>query len=145
MIRAVSPVLVLCLSLSACTAPGDDARVTADEAQPFDGIAEDETLYFGGNEPFWGGEVVGETLRYSTPDNIDGTTITVKRFAGMNGLGYSGELDGQSFDMAVTEGDCNDTMSDRSYPFTVTLRLGEEVLSGCGHSDARPFTGPENP
>jgi len=131
--------------LAGCTGRADDNRVTADEAQPYDGIAANENFYFGGTEPFWGGEIKGEILTYSTPDNVDGTQIIAKRFSGMNGLGFSGKLDGQSFDMAVTEGECSDGMSDRTYPFTVTLKLGEDILNGCGHSDSNPFGGPENP
>lgn len=141
-------VLAMCalgVALAGCSGQVDDGRVTVDDAAPYDGITADETFYFGGTEPFWGGEVTGEALTYTTPENIDGTAVTVKRFAGMNGLGFSGELAGESFDMAVTPGDCSDGMSDRTYPFTVTLRLGEEVRNGCGHTDATPFTGPQNP
>ena len=128
-----------------CTGHADDNRITAEEAQPYDGIAAGENFYFGGTEPFWGGEIRGEMLTYSTPENIEGTQITAKRFSGMNGLGFSGKLGSQSFDMAVTEGECSDGMSDRTYPFTVTLKLGDEIRNGCGHSDSNPFSGPESP
>ena len=46
------------------------------------------------------------------------------RFAGRGGLSYSGTIDGRSFDMAVTPAECSDGMSDRTYPFVVTLRIG---------------------
>ena len=82
---------------------------------------------------------------YSTVEDPDGTTIAVERFAGNNGLGYSGSLDGTSFDMAITPGECSDGMSDRTYPFTVTLRIGEEQRTGCAWTDRMPFSGPANP
>ncbi|MXO91904.1 hypothetical protein GRI41_13800 [Altererythrobacter aquaemixtae] len=111
----------------------------------FSAIAPEEKLYFGGNEPFWGGDAVGQELRYTTPENIDGDVIAVKRFAGLGGLGLSGELGGKPFDMLVTDAPCDDTMADRSYPFTITLKIGEETREGCGWTDAKPFTGDANP
>lgn len=130
--------------LSACQGGGGDGAVTAENAQVYDGIANDELLRFGGNEPFWGGQVVSGRLTYTTPENSDGVTIAVKRFAGMNGLGFSGELDGKRFDMAVTPGDCSDTMADRTYPFTITLSIADEVRTGCGWTDAQPYDGDGN-
>jgi uncharacterized membrane protein len=108
-------------------------------------IAEGELLRFTGTEPFWGGQVSGTTLRYETLENPKGTTITVRRFAGNNGLAFTGTLAGAAFDMAVTEAPCSDGMSDRAYPFTVTLTVGDEMRSGCGWTEARKFTGPEAP
>lgn len=135
------------ISLTACQpgpeGPEGTTRDTPGEA--FSDIAASETVTFTGTEPFWGGEVTGETLTYSTPENIDGTTILVERFAGNNGLGYSGTLDGQAFDMTVTPGECSDGMSDRTYPFTVTLQIGDEQRNGCAWSEGKPFSGPANP
>ena len=122
---------------------GEDGIVTADDAEVFAMIVADETVRFTGTEPFWGGEVLGDQLRYSSMENPDGTRITVGRFAGNNGLAYSGKLDGLAFDMTITPGRCSDGMSDRDYPFVVTLKLGEETRSGCAWTDAAPFS--ENP
>ena len=105
----------------------------------------DETIRFVGTEPFWGGEVSGGSLTYSTPENQNGTTIAIERFAGNNGLGLSGMFEGQAFDMTVTPGECSDGMSDRAYPFTVTLKIGAEQRSGCAWTERTPFSGPEHP
>lgn len=133
------------LALGACQGSGGEGAVTAENAQVYDGIANDELLRFGGNEPFWGGQVVSGRLTYATPENSDGVTIAVTRFAGMNGLGFSGELEGKRFDMVVTPGECSDTMADRTYPFTITLSIADDVRTGCGWTDAQPFIGDENP
>lgn len=135
------------LSLAACQSGPEGPGGTSSEAPgtAFSAIAMDETVNFTGTEPFWGGEVTGETLTYSTPENIEGTMIRVERFAGNNGLGYSGTLDGESFDMTVTPGECSDGMSDRTYPFTVTLQIGAEQRNGCAWSERTPFSGPESP
>jgi uncharacterized membrane protein len=138
------------LALAACQqgAPGgDQSRLPGDanSTAPFAGIGEDELLRFTGTEPFWGGQVAGRLLTYTTPETTEGSSITVERFAGRGGLSFTGQLDGRGFDMAVTEGSCSDGMSDRTYPFTVTLRLGDETRAGCGWSAERPFSGPEAP
>lgn len=136
--RYCLPALAVLL-LSACQKGEDSPYVTAQDAVKFDAIAEGDTLYFSGNEPFWGGRAVGDQLTYTTPENPDGTTITVRRFAGLNGLGLSGTLDGQLFDMAVTPAKCADTMADRTYPFAITISIGNEIREGCGWSDRKPF------
>ena len=120
--------------------PGDTS-----ETAPFSGIAADEALRFTGTEPFWGGEASGGTLTYSTPDDQDGTTIAVERFAGRGGISFSGTLAGAAFEMTVTPLACSDGMSDRTYPFTVTLEIGEDRRNGCAWSERHPFEGPEHP
>lgn len=114
-------------------------------AEAYDAISADETLHLLGTEPFWGFEIVGETATFSSPEDIDGSEISVTRFAGNNGLGFSGELNQQPLQIAVTPGDCSDGMSDRSYPFTATITWGEATLYGCGYTDSQPFTGDEAP
>lgn len=138
--------------LAACTSPdspageaGDSAPVPGevDDAQPFSAIAEDEVIHFTGTEPFWGGEVTGGELTWSTPEIIDGETIAVARFAGRGGLSFTGTLQGAQFDMAMTPASCSDGMSDRTYPFAVTVQLGDQQLSGCGWTDRQGYTGGE--
>ena len=120
-------------------------RSQAPGQTPFAAIGVDETIRFTGTEPFWGGTVSGGELVYSTPENQDGERIAVRRFAGNNGLGFSGVRGGKPFDMAITPRACSDGMSDRTYPFTVTLKLGDEQRSGCAWTERTPFTGPANP
>jgi uncharacterized membrane protein len=60
-------------------------------------------------------------------------------------LSFSGELAGASFEMTVTPLECSDGMSDRTYPFTVTLEIGEDLRKGCGWTEREPFEGPAAP
>ncbi|MCP5397024.1 MAG: hypothetical protein H6918_09910 [Sphingomonadaceae bacterium] len=133
--------------LTACQprVEGEGGKVMDGPTEAFAAIAEDEIIHFTGTEPFWGGEVTGTELRYTTPEDIEGQVITVERFAGNNGLGYSGELGGQPFRMAVTPGSCGDGMSDRTYPFVVTLQVRGEDRQGCAWTDKQPFEGDEAP
>lgn len=137
----------LVLALAACNShrgegnggvPGD-----AESHKPFDAIAAADTLHFVGTEPFWNGTARGTTLTYATPAQPEGIAITVRRFGGRNGLGLSGMLDGKTFDMTVTPGTCSDGMSDRRFPYAVTLKIGEEVRQGCGWTDRKRFSQPQ--
>lgn len=133
--------------LAACQAPseGRDDGITMDEAEVFAAIGPDEAINLTGTEPFWGGEITEGQMRYSTPENIDGVTIAVERFAGNNGLSFSGQHSGAPLDIAITPGECSDAMSDRTYPFVVTLQIEGETRFGCAWTDASPFTGDEAP
>ena len=139
------PILTIGLAvLSACNSFGkqqDGAASISGDAV----IAPGETISLTGTEPFWGGTIAGGRLIYKTPENQTGEMIAVKRFAGNNGLGFSGLRDGQPLDLTVTPGACSDGMSDRSYPYTATLRLANEQREGCAWTDRQPFTGPQQP
>ncbi|MBO6642587.1 hypothetical protein [Altererythrobacter sp.] len=128
------------LGLYACFGGAEDAP---GDVETFDGIADGETINALGNEPFWSAKIEAEKLTYTTPENMAGDVVAVKRFAGNGGLGISGELAGAPLHMAVTPGECSDTMSDRSYPFTVTLTLGETQLNGCAYTESQPYSGEE--
>ena len=145
MMRTMTACL-LGLGLAACQ-PGGGISVPgdSDDHSPYLGITPQETIRFTGTEPFWGGSVQGERLVYSTPEKPDGTVLTVKRFAGRGGLSFSGELGGKSFDLMVTARSCTDGMSDRTYPFTVALMLGDALMQGCAWTDEERYTGPQTP
>ena len=132
------------LLLAACQAT-ETTGAPGTSPQGFDAIGEGETIRFLGTEPFWGGNAKGDSLTYETPENPQGSKIAIKRFAGQGGLGLSGTLDGATFDMTVTPGECSDGMSDRTYPYTVTLKVGADQREGCAWTDAQPFEGPLTP
>ena len=87
----------------------------------------------------------GGLALYATPENPDGSEFAVERFAGNNGLGISGRLDGAAFDLMITPGECSDGMSDRTYPYTATLLVGDEQRQGCAWTDSQAFGEPELP
>lgn len=135
--------ILLAVSLTACQQV--ETGETAATAETFDAIAVGETIRLVGTEPFWGGTVTGGELVYTSLENQAGERIAVKRFAGNSGLGFSGTRNGQPLDLTITRGVCSDGMSDRSFPYTATLRLGAEQRTGCAWTDRQPFTGPANP
>lgn len=133
--------LGLACLLSACGGSGEQPG----DVPVFSDIGPDDTLTALGTEPFWNAESVGESLTYSTPDNIDGTVISIERFAGNGGLGLYGDLNDEAFQLAITPGECSDGMSNRTYPFTATLTIGNELREGCAFTSNQPFTGDEAP
>ena len=127
------------LAFFAAACAGGDSAPAPGDVEVFSGIREGETVRFTGTEPFWNGTVASGEATYTTPDNIEGVTFPVERFAGNSGVSFSGMMDNQRWDMMVTPGECSDGMSDRDYPYTVTLMIGEEHRRGCAWTDRQPF------
>lgn len=139
--------VALSLMLGACHPTGPSAGVPgdADSNLPFAEIAADDTITLVGTEPFWGGTVQGASMTYTTMENQEGWTFPVARFAGRAGIGFTGEMERKPIILTVTQGDCSDGMSDRTYPYTATLKIGDTVRTGCASTQQHPFTGPEHP
>ena len=94
-----------------------------------------------GTEPFWSLTIDGRTIRY---EPAEGRAVTVARprpIVGFNGERYVT----RGLTVDITPLECSDGMSDRTYPFTVTLEIGEDQRNGCAWSEQHPFGGPENP
>ena len=83
-----------------------------------------------GTEPFWGAEVDGRCVTYSTPEKQSGTRVWTHFDAAANQ--WEGVLDDKSFKLTIEahEG-CSDGMSDRSFPFVAIVKVGGEERRGC--------------
>lgn len=144
MIRPSMPrgiAVAIVFAIAACHSPSETVPGDRDDHRPWSGIAADETIHFTGTEPFWGGVVGPAGLTYTTPEDENGQTVPVTRFAGRGGVSFSAKLKGGEATLAVTPGACSDGMSDVRYPLTVTLRIGEAVRQGCGWTDRQPRSG----
>lgn len=142
-VRISHLLLIAAAGLPAACTPSNDAIDPRGET--FSAVAPEEAITLTGTEPFWNARIAAGEAVWTTPDNPDGTRIAVTRFAGNNGLGFNGTLDGAVFTATLTPGTCSDGMSDRSYPYVATIALGEETLRGCGYTTNQPFTGPAAP
>lgn len=85
-----------------------------------------------GTEPFWGAEIRGRCVTYSTPDDQEGTRVWTS-FTGSADRGeWNGFFDNQRFVLRTRpEPGCSDGMSDKSYPIAVTLSVRGEQRTGC--------------
>ncbi|MBI1402205.1 MAG: hypothetical protein GC147_03195 [Porphyrobacter sp.] len=134
--RMTGAALAALLVAGGCSAP-DDA--IDPKGNTFDAVGPGEVVTLTGTEPFWNLRIEGESALWTVPDNQDGTRFAVTRFAGNNGLGFTGTLEGKALVASLTPGNCSDGMSERAYPFVATIALGDETLEGCGYSDSQPF------
>ena len=85
-----------------------------------------------GTEPFWGAQVEGRCVTYSTPEDQKGTRIWTRFNPGPDGGVWVGALDGQPFKLITRlRPNCSDGMSDRSYPMETILTVRGEERRGC--------------
>jgi len=140
--RRALPALAVLIA-AACTPARTD--VIDPEGKAFDAVAPDEIVTLLGTEPFWNLKVEGAQGLWTTPENKPGSALALERFAGNNGMGFTGTLDGRPFTATLTPGQCSDGMSDRRFPYVATIALDGETFEGCGYTDRQPFTGPEAP
>ena len=92
-----------------------------------------------GTEPFWGVRIEGTTVSYTNPQTPTPHSTTVTRREASGRLELAGTLDGRSLRITVAPQACSDGMSDRTYPFTLTLALGEQMLEGCAYPTGMPL------
>ncbi len=144
---STKPFFAACLALSIAGCGADpEPQPTGSESEPAPAPSAAATPLTGesrfpqsfrvlGTEPFWAIHVSEGKLRYMTPEDQEGRQIEIQREqTERDELALSGTLEGEALTLSVTEEPCSDGMSDRSYPFAATLRLGKATLRGC----ARP-------
>lgn len=137
------------LVLTACeqTAPAADppAPPAATEPATLAGVDLTHPLRALGTEPFWGVDITGAGLVYSGVDRPrqialhDGPVI-------QEGVAvWSGRTE-QGVDLEVTlaASRCSDGMSDRVYPLSARVRVGDETLTGCAASALAIMTAGES-
>jgi uncharacterized membrane protein len=142
------PAAILPVAMAAChSGGGAGGAVPGDrsDTRPFAQIEPGDAIHVTGTEPFWGGDVTAQVFAYKTAEQPEGRRVTVARFAGRGGLSFSGMLEDRDLTLAITPGACSDGMSDRAYQLVATLRVGEEIRTGCAWTDAMPYTGPKAP
>jgi uncharacterized membrane protein len=136
---------LLAALLAAACAPAKEERGIDPQGKTFDRVAPAEAVTLIGTEPFWNLTIADGQGVWTTPDRQPGMALPLTRFAGNNGLGFTGTLDGKPLVATLTPGSCSDGMSDRRYPFVATIALGGETFEGCGYTTGQPFTGDAAP
>ncbi|MGZ9114744.1 MAG: COG3650 family protein [Brevundimonas sp.] len=90
-----------------------------------------------GTEPFWSVELTGTEMVYTTPEPpeqrapqpapvVQGTTATWETRTAA----------GTALSVTLVATECSDGMSDRTYPLTAMVKIGETSLTGCAASSA---------
>lgn len=147
------PCLVAALLLCACTAPapeGEDAPAAAETTPAevesttrpleIDPVVDTEGGFPAnfralGTEPFWAIHVSDGRLRYMTPDDPQGQTLEYTREqTERDEIAITALLGEQELVLSGRIAECSDGMSERIYPFSVTLRLGSQTMQGCART-----------
>jgi uncharacterized membrane protein len=127
------------LALTACSpAEAPDQPDTPPEPAPvLGGVDLGQPVRALGTEPFWSLELTGTELVYTTPEPpeqrapqpnpvIQGTTATWE----------AESADGTALKVTFVATECSDGMSDRTYPLTAMVKVGDRDLTGCAASTA---------
>ncbi len=136
--RALASLVIL--ALAACSPSEDPVQPEAPAEQPapvLGGVDLGQPVRALGTEPFWSVELTGTELVYTSPEPpeqrapqpapvVQGTTAT-----------YEAETaDGTDLRVTLIATECSDGMSDRTYPLTAMVKLGDQDLTGCAASTA---------
>lgn len=143
--RMLLPALVMTTfaALAACQSPSTENSAAAPVARaqantstaPAPASAEQAIkLRAGGTEPFWGVDVDGDSLLYTTPENMRGVRLSAKPTLSARGIHYAGTHEGKPFSLDIREaGVCSDGMSEIEYRYTVDFRFDGRDLKGCAN------------
>ncbi|WP_439476373.1 COG3650 family protein [Brevundimonas sp.] len=127
------------LALGACS-PADEPAPPSEAPEPapvLGGVDLDKPVRALGTEPFWSVELTGTEMVYTAPEPpeqrapqpdplVQGTTATWE----------AETADGTALRVTLIATECSDGMSDRTYPLTAMVKLGERELIGCAASTA---------
>lgn len=138
--RFILPVVIAGLALSGCYDRREQAPKPAEAletAAVLAGVDLSKPVRALGTEPFWSVEITRDALIYTRVDQppqrapnhgarVQGTVAT-----------YSTSTDlQQALNVMLIATECSDGMSDRVYPLTARVEIGQDTLSGCAASTA---------
>ena len=90
-----------------------------------------------GTEPFWSVELTGTELVYTAPDSPEQRAPQPNPVAqGTTATWEAETADGTDLRVTLIATECSDGMSDRTYPLTAMVKLGDRDLTGCAASTA---------
>lgn len=138
--RALALVLALPL-LFACSgeasAPEATAPSEATEPVMLAGVDLNQPVRAVGTEPFWGLDITVDALTYSGVDRTEQTAPNPgPQVQGTTAVYAAETAKGTTLTVTLIATECSDGMSDRMYPLTARIEIGDETLNGCAQSAA---------
>lgn len=138
------PLLALpLLALAACSQGTTEAAPPPADAPPvvlavvLAGVDLNQPLRALGTEPFWGVDITPATLTYSGLDRPEQRASNPGPvIQGAIAVYATATEGGTTLVVTLIATECSDGMSDRVYPLTARVELGEETLNGCAASVA---------
>lgn len=131
--------------LSACS-PGQEAPEPSTEpAAVLAGVDLTQPLRALGTEPFWGVDLTGTELVYSGVDRPEQRAPQPQPVIQGATASFEAETSaGSPIRIMLAATECSDGMSDRTYPLSAIVRIGDETLIGCAASVAAIMTAGES-
>lgn len=127
-----SGVVLALLLVSGCIQQPNEATTKKLETVPSVAATEmNPNLQALGTEPFWSFEIVGKSMKFSSPENLAGTEIPYNLTRLQPGWRFAGATDGKLLVLSIMPGQCSDGMSDTVYPYKATFKWGERTEQGC--------------
>lgn len=84
-----------------------------------------------GTEPFWGVQVDGDGLLFTTVEDQAGKALQAAPMPRPDGVRYAGSDGTTDFELDLQRGTCSDGMSDRTYAYKARFRFGGIDHVGC--------------
>lgn len=135
------------LILAACS-PAEEPAPPAGEPLPapvLGGVDLAQPVRALGTEPFWSVELTGTEMVYTTPDLPEQRAPQSSPVVqGTTAIWESETADGTALGVTLVATECSDGMSDRTYPLTAMVKVGELELTGCAASSAAVMSTGEN-
>lgn len=128
------------LALAACSDQPAEPAPAPEPAEPapvLAGVDLSKPIRLLGTEPFWAIDLTGTELVYSGPDRPEQRAPQPKPTVQGTIAAYEADTStGGHISIMLTATECSDGMSDRTYPLTALVKVGEEDLHGCAASTA---------
>ena len=132
--------LVLTLGAAACsqgTTEKTEAPADAPTPVSLGGVDLNQPLRALGTEPFWSVEITKDAMVYTGVDRDEQRASNPQPIVQGTTAVYSADTeDGTAMTVTLIATECSDGMSDRIYPLTAKVELGEVSLTGCAASQA---------
>ena len=126
------------LALSACNRDNGKEPTPppgADPAMTLGGVDLAGPVRALGTEPFWSVTIRSEGLLYEGLDRPEQRAANPgPQIAGTTAVWTTTTDQSLPLVVTITETDCSDGMSDRTYPLTARVQIGQETLMGCAAS-----------
>lgn len=128
------------LALGACSNEAVQepvAAIPASSTNELGGVSLGEPLRILGTEPFWSLDVTASSMTWTSPDQP--TQLAVNPGPAVQGTIaiYRTETDADlPLVVTLTATECTDGMSDRLYPLSARVEIGNQSLNGCAASVA---------
>lgn len=127
------------LVLAACS-PAEEPAPPPEEPQPapvLGGVDLAQPVRALGTEPFWSVELTGTEMVYAAPDTPEQRAPQPNPVVQGTTASYEAETaDGTTLSVTLITTECSDGMSDRTYPLTAMVKVGDQDLTGCAASTA---------